>query len=220
MIAGWQEIQERIWQCEACCEDPRVETNIRQQTEQPTVRTKVLVISLAPPFVEGVKEKTKAASATTSADDKLRLFLEGALRADWQTLTGSGVILLHTVKCAIVPVGGGFQNPPSKVVDRCAPVHLAAELRVARPTVVVTFGRMAYRAFCLASRQLGPGMSPAELKLSVPPKRAQPGEEGHPVDLLGQTAVLFASAFPRGRGRREAIEVVRRAVTAAGIVRT
>jgi uracil-DNA glycosylase len=213
----WQEIQERIWQCQVCRGDARVETNVRQQTAQPAGETKLLVISLAPPFVEGVKEKTKAASATTSEDDKLRLFLESALQADWQTLTTSGVTLLHTVKCAIVPVGGGFQNPPAKVVDRCAPIHLAAELRETKPKVVVTLGRMAYRAFCLAAEQLGTGAPPAKLKLSIPPKRAQPGEEGHPIDLLGRTTLLLTSAFPRGPGRKEAIEVVRRAMTTAGV---
>jgi hypothetical protein len=68
--------------------------NIRQQTNPPPVPTKLLVVSLAPPFVEGVGERKRAESATTSDEDKLRFFLEAALEEDWRTPTDRGITLL------------------------------------------------------------------------------------------------------------------------------
>ena len=209
----WQRIQDRIWECTACDGQSRVELNIRQQTDPPPVRTALLVISLAPPFGEDVKERTKAPSATTSGQDKLRLFLEEALGAKWQTLTDRGVILLHAVKCAIRPIKGGFQNPPASIVDRCAPVHLAAELRQVGPEVVVALGRMAYRALRIAV-----GDEDLQLMLSSPPKAAMPGQAGYPLCLHGRSMILYTSRFPPGSGRKEAMAVIRRAAAAARIV--
>jgi len=207
----WHQIQEGIWQCTACDGQSRVELNIRQQTDPP-VRVRLLVISLAPPFEEGVEKKTRASSATRSDQDKLRLFLEEALGDTWHRLTDRGVALLHAVKCAIRPIEGGFQNPPASVVDRCAPVHLAAELRQVGPEVVVALGRMAYRAFRMAVGEEDP-----RLMLSKPPKEAMPGQAGYSLYLRGRSALLYTSQFPRGSGRMEATAVIRRAAVAAHI---
>ena len=142
----------------------------------------------------------------------LRSFLEAVLEADWPTLTDQGVFLLHAVKCAIVPIEGGFQNPPAAVVDRCAPVHLRAELGELMPEVVVTLGDRAYRAFSRAV-----STEYAQLALSKPPKAAMPGQQGFLIRLQGRTMLLPTSRFPRGAGRIEATAVVRRAAAVARI---
>src|SRR5262245_55390515 len=141
MSSPWPDIQAHIWECTRCQGHGRAAVNIRQQTDVPPPDTRLVVISLAPPFVASVETKTRAASATTSPDDKLRLFLEEASGLEWSDLVKQEVALLHAVKCAIVPTEEGFQNPPPEIVDRCAPVHLAAELGEVRPRAVVTLGQ-------------------------------------------------------------------------------
>jgi uracil-DNA glycosylase len=196
MKSAWPEIQAEIWACTRCQGHERAAVNLRQQTDAPPSDTKLLVISLAPPFVADVKQKTRAASATTSAEDKLRLFLEEASGMGWSDLVKQKVALLHAVKCAIVPTEEGFQNPPPGIVDRCAPVHLAAELGEVQPHAVVTLGQMAYRAFYHAAKTHSGGSSGPELKLSSPPKDARLGGDGHRMMLGGRPVTLFAAPFP------------------------
>ena len=185
---NWRDIQCGVWRFDACHD----------------------VISLAPPYAANVVAKTKAASATGSESDKLRMFLEEAFNDSWQAITDRGVTLLHAVKCAIVPSEGGFQNPPAAVVDRCAPVHLAAEL-------VVTLGQMGYRAFCRAANTVRTSDERLDLRLSAPPPDAQRSESGQALNLGMRRVTLFASPFPRASGRVEATATIRHAARHAGV---
>lgn len=117
----WGEVQKRIWSCEKCNGISRVECHLRQQTNAPNVRpVRLLILAIAPPFRQGLTDKTIAASALNDPQDNLRLFVEQTLEKPWSSLIDQGLFLLHSVKCAIVPDKYGFQNPPNKVVDLCA----------------------------------------------------------------------------------------------------
>jgi len=213
----WRQVQLDVWTCVACQGDARVETNLRQQTELVPRPARLLVVSLAPPFTR-VTSRTRAASATSDSSDTLRGFLEDVLRINWDEATNRGVALLHAVKCAIVPAAGGFQNPPPRVVDRCAPRHLRHEIMILAPSVVVTLGRMAYRAFVLAVAPTLEARRAAALRLSVPPVASEAAHQGHTVDLAGRRFALFTGPFIRGRGRGGAAAAVERAATAAGVI--
>ena len=206
---SWDAAQQRIWRCGTCEADPRVALDVRQQTESPARPVSLLIVTLAPPFV-AARQRSRAASATSNPRDAVRRFIEDALGAPWTALGDAGVFLLHAVKCAIVRNHHGSQNPPARTVDRCAPQHLASELNVIKPFVVVTMGLMAYRALV---RALG-GSSP--LTLTDPPAVA--GTDGFLVDQASHSFRLFASPFIRTpRLRRVAAAILTRAASAAGI---
>jgi len=135
----WNEVQGRIWDCELCCEHERIACTIRQQTEAPKRSVKLMLIGVAPPYVSGVKAKSVAKSATNDDDDNLRkLFVVATLGLSWADLLDRGLFLVHAVKCAIVPKDR-HQNPPDKVVDACAPLYLAGELKLTMPDRIVAF---------------------------------------------------------------------------------
>jgi hypothetical protein len=68
----WQTLQDRIWTCEQCRHHRRVACNICQQTEAPAREVKLRLVGIAPPYVEGIVQKTQALSATNNSDDNLR----------------------------------------------------------------------------------------------------------------------------------------------------
>src|SRR5439155_1103062 len=81
-------------------------------------------------------------------------------------------------------------------VDRCAPQHLASELNVIKPFVVVTMGLMAYRALVRAlETSSSPLHPPARLPLTEPPILG--GTDGVLVDQASHSFRLFASPFIR-----------------------
>lgn len=139
MNSSWQEIQDAICQCNKCEGDPRVECNIRQQTAEPRLPVRLLVIGIAPPYDSKVTGKTKAKSATNDSDDNLRKFIERSLDLRWDELAERGFALIHSVKCAIRPKDR-HQNPPLRVVTKCVPPHFAQEFGMLRPSVVMTLG--------------------------------------------------------------------------------
>lgn len=214
-LARWRQVQAAIWDCTACAGQARIATNVRQQTEVPHAPVRLLIVSLAPPF-RRADSPSVASSATNDPQDQLRLFLEEALRRRWSELENAGMILLHTVKRAIEPADGS-QNPPRTVVDICAPRHLAIEIGVLRPTVVVTLGERAYRGLVRALEVLW-GPPPRALNLVDPPAAAR-SEHGAVVPFLDGSLTLFAAPFIRGgEGRSQAQAIVRRAAARAGVV--
>ena len=128
----WCKIQKAIWACEVCEGHARVETLIRQQTPRPTIKAKLLVVGVAPPWAKGFKKKIVANSATNNSEDLLRIFLEEALGMPWDDLCCRGLVFLHAVKCAIRPNAQGFQNPPTKVVNDCASRHFTREFEAVK----------------------------------------------------------------------------------------
>src|SRR5882724_2122292 len=96
--SAWAGIQRAIWDCTTCVSDGRVASNIRQQTDVPSNACRLLIVSLAPPFVEGVLAKQRAKSVTNDDADGLRKFLVEAL-GPWDVLVGHGLVVLHAVKC-------------------------------------------------------------------------------------------------------------------------
>ena len=212
----WDTAQQGIWRCTMCDADPRVAVNVRQQTESPARPVSLLIVTLAPPFVTS-RERSRAASATNDTNDTVRRFIEDTLHAPWAALGDRGVFLLHAVKCAIVPDTHGSQNPPTETVDRCASQHLAAELDLMKPVVLVTMGRMAYRAVVRAlEASSNSHCPPSRLELTSPPLGAE--TNGFLVDQPGQSFRLFASPFIR-TPRLEAIAAatLTRAARLAGI---
>ena len=208
--------QQGIWRCTTCDADPRVAVNVRQQTESPARPVSLLIVTLAPPFVTA-RERSRAASATNDAVDSVRRFIEDTLGAPWVALGNGGVFLVHAVKCAIVPDPHGSQNPPARTVDRCASQHLTSELRVMKPLVLVTMGRMAYRA-AVRALDASPNLHhpPSQLRLTKPPFVA--GTDGFLVDQAGHSFRLFASPFIRTpRLRTIAAAILTRAARTAGI---
>src|SRR3989304_3155318 len=102
MAAHWGAIQAAIWSCTTCTGHARVAVNIRQQTELPQA-TKLLLVSLAPPYQERVIVKTVAKSPTNDASDALRLFLEQTLGSPWADLRERGLTVFYAVKGAVFP---------------------------------------------------------------------------------------------------------------------
>jgi fido (protein-threonine AMPylation protein) len=116
--------------------------NVRQQTRAFLASPRLLIISLAPPF-EQVIVKTKAKSTTNNPEDKLRRFLESALRLPWTELTSRRLAVLHNeefIATARTPVvsksevcetgtdeNAGFSDPGHRKGGRqAAPVAKAA----------------------------------------------------------------------------------------------
>jgi hypothetical protein len=203
----WREIQKLIWNCSVCEGDPKVEWNIRQQTEAPLTMPRLLVIAVAPPYSSGIPQKTIAKSVTNSVDDRLRKFLEGVFQRQWQDLLSSGAFVLHAVKCAIPRTERGNQNPHSSVVDACASRHLAREFDILRPPIVLCLGIAARRAvFKMPGfRKLKGG------KLSGPP------EGDHDVSFNGHFFRLIVTRFPRGEGKQQAASDLQKAAKLSGI---
>lgn len=142
----WQILQDTIWACELCRQDKRIACNIRQQTEPPTRDVRLLLVGIAPPYVEGTVQKTPAQSATNNPDDNLRKhFILATLPTSWEDLLNQGLFLFHSVKCAITVVDR-HQDPPDKTVNDRAPHHFVREIQLIQPARVVVFGKAPYRA--------------------------------------------------------------------------
>jgi uracil-DNA glycosylase len=208
MHEEWITIQDEIWNCTKCTGHPRVELNIRQQTDVGHNPAKLLVVAVAPPFCTGVRQKEPARSITNWSEDMLRKFVENALALTWDTLRSRGLFVLHAVKCAIVPDEDGFQNPPSGIVDVCAQRHFVKEFIALNPPIVLVLGSAARRAVL----KMLDCERPAGLRLSG--------------SLQGQYKVrhndhdfeLFVTKFPRAVGRRQAQADLKAAATRSGLI--
>ena len=208
MKNGWREIQDDIWNCFACEGNPKVERNIRQQTESSLIAPQLLVVAVAPPYLPSIRHKVAAQSVTNNSDDGLRKFLEGALELPWEHLRSRGLIVLHAVKCAIIPNEHGFQNPSSSIVDTCAPRHLAMEFDILRPPIVLALGTAARRAVL----KMPDWHNSQTIKLSGPP------EGQHDLSYKGSSFKLIVTRFPRGTGRHQATIDLKKAAALAGIL--
>jgi uracil-DNA glycosylase len=155
----FDDIQAAVWACTRCDGDREVEVRVRQQTPMPPADARLLVVATAPPYQRQISHKMKALSVHTDSKDRLRAFFVRALGQEWDELLRSGLAVLHAVKCAIVPKTAEederqHQNPPRRVVTRCAPPHFAEEFRELNAPVVVTLGvaaLVAVRAACGSS---------------------------------------------------------------------
>jgi uracil-DNA glycosylase len=215
-ITAWNEIQGRIWCCNLCCGRKRVACNIRQRTEVPSQPVKLMLVGVAPPYVKDVATRTLAKSATNDANDNLRSFIVAALGGPWDDLFARGLLLIHSVKCAIVPKDG-HQNPPDDVVDVCVPPHLAHEIQLTRPAVVVVFGKAPYRAL-LTVPGVRPSM-PSALGLSCSVTTlVDETRGGKDINADGWLFRLFGSPFPL-RERGSAAEILKKAARYAEVVR-
>lgn len=190
---AWNNLQGRIRACELCRGHARVACDIRQETDAPDHHVKLLLVGIAPPYVRGVTQKSRARSATNHPDDNLRkLFILATLRFPWNDLLARGMFLIHSVKCAIVPKDR-HQNPPVPVVDACAARHFVEELKLIRPPRVVAFGKAPCRALLKVPgvrtpRGLGVSKSVATLA-----KQTRGGLE---VQADGWSFSLHVSPFP------------------------
>ena len=210
MQNGWRVIQETIWNCSACEGNPKVELNIRQQTDSSSTAPQLLVVAVAPPYLPAISHKLAAKSVTNNSVDGLRKFLESALDLPWEQLQSRGLIVLHAVKCAIIPNEHGFQNPSPGIVDACAPRHLALEFDILRPPIVLALGSAARRAIF---KMPDCHKSPA-IKFSGPPE----GE--HNVPYKGSFFKLIVTRFPRAAGEHQARIDLNKAAALAGILGT
>lgn len=217
-MTEWNEIQGRIWDCELCQAHERVACAIRQQTEVRKRPLKLMLIGIAPPYVSGVTTKSVAKSATNDDDDNLRkLFVVATLGLSWTDLLDRGLFLVHAVKCAIIPKDR-HQNPPDEVVDACAPLHLADELRLTMPTRIVVLGQAPFRALLKV-----PGMHvPKGLGVS---KRVgdlvEQTRGGVEIQIDSWTSRLHVSPFPLSSKKPGpvAVEVLREAARLSGVLR-
>ena len=201
----WKEIQQDIWECTDCNNIARVELNIHQQTELVPTRTKLLVVGIAPPHKEGVTKNIKAKSATNDSEDNFRKFIEDTLEVSWDILSLHGLAFLHAVKCAIHPEDR-HQNPPTGVVDKCAPQHFYREFSEIQPKTVISFGGIARRAVLKM-----PGcQKPRELKLTGPCTGR------YEMRIVSHSFSLFVAPF-FSTDRNQARDVLRNAAHHAGI---
>ena len=194
MTTGWEEIQRKIRDCDACRAHPRVAIKIRQQTVPPNTSVALLLVGLAPPYEDGVSAPKVANSATNNPSDKLRLFFEKTLARPWDELTGRGLFLVHAVKCAIVPNAQGSQNPPTGVLACCSPVGFAPEFRSLRPPRVVTLGDIARGAVLRTPGVIAPSGVTLTAKLGLLQQR---WPQGIPCTLDGAPFTLHPARFPR-----------------------
>ena len=205
----WEEIQKRIWMCNNCVAYPRVERNLRQQTEVPTERpVRLLIVAVAPPFEPGKVCKTKAMSATNNPRDKLRLFVEESLQLSWPELVRRGLFLLHPVKCAIIPNSDGYQNPENKVVDACVSDHLINEIRMTRPPIILALGGTARRA---VARSLG-DYKTTGLRVTGPLSGT------FLTETEGRKWQIIVTRHIRGTGRKVARKALCQAAELAGVM--
>lgn len=209
---AWNAIQARIWACDACKGDARVELNVRQQTPQPAGPASLLFIGIAPPEQGSPYIRTEAKSATNYLGDNLRRFIEEAADLTWDELVDKRACLVHAVKCAIVPDSEGFQNPPNHVIDRCHKVGFADEFNLLRPTRIVAFGGAARRAVLKHQSVKAPrgvlSKSFAKLQESWP--------DGIPCKIAGTEVTLHPTPFPRSpAAKKTATRIVQEAVRLA-----
>lgn len=101
--APWERGQAKIWECEKCATNPRVALTIRQRTISPNMSVSLLLVGLAPPHEDRVSVRKVAKSATKDPSDNVRLFVGQTLARPWDELAGKGLVLIHAVKCALVP---------------------------------------------------------------------------------------------------------------------
>ena len=213
--ASWEEIQNKIWDCEACRTHPRVAIKIRQRTMPPKMSVSLLLVGLAPPHEDGVSVRKVAQSATNDPADKLRLFVEATLARRWDDLAGKGLFLIHAVKCAIVPNADGSQNPPPRVVDCCNPVGFSPEFQSLRPPRVVTLGDMARRAVLRTPGVIVPRRVNRTTKLGV---LLELWPEGIPCKLGDGPFTLHPARFPRTAvTKTAAAAVIRKAAQLAAL---
>lgn len=213
---AWEDVQKTIWACESCHGHPRVSCNTRQHTQAPNQRIKLLLVGIAPPYTKQVQMKTVAKSATNDPSDNLRRFVLDVLGLPWHELLARGLFLIHSVKCAIIPKDR-HQNPPSDVVDVCAPPHFGKELQIIQPTRIVAFGKAPYRALLkVPGRQipknLGVSKSVATLVMQT--------RGGLEVLADGWNFRLHVSPFPltSGKPNTVAAQVLRDAAQLSGIL--
>jgi len=213
--ARWDEIQSKIWDCEACRTHPRVAIKIRQRTLPPKMSVSLLLVGLAPPHEDDVSVRKVAKSATNDPSDNLRGFVEETLAQRWGDLVGKGLFLIHAVKCAIVPNADGSQNPPLRVVDCCNPVGFAPEFQSLRPPRVVTLGDMARRAVLRTPGVIVPRRVNLTTKLGV---LQELWPEGIPCELRDEPFILHPARFPRtALTKTAAASVIRKAAQLAAL---
>lgn len=216
VVTAWREVQERIWCCELCRGHERVACNIRQQTEAPTRPSKLLLIGVAPPHAKEVGAKAAADSATNNEDDNLRkLFIVATLGLSWPQLLERGLFLVHGVKCAIVPKDR-HQNPPIDVVDVCAPLYFADEIRLTRPPRIVAFGGAPYRALAQVPGVRFPPNLGVSTRVAELVARTKAGVE---IQIDGWTSRLHVSPFPLSGKKPNPIaaDVLREAARLSGV---
>ncbi len=200
--------------CEACRHQGRVVCNIQQQSDAPVQRVTVLLVGIAPPFMEGVVQKTRALSATNNPDDNLRRFILATLPGPWENLLSQGLLLVHSVKCPITKKDD-HQDLPDDAVDKCASPHFIQEVLLLRPPRVVVFGKAPYRALLKlpglrAPRGLGVSASVAQL---VDKTRG-----GLALQADGWKFYVYVSPFPLQHKTPLAREVLREAAELARVL--
>jgi uracil-DNA glycosylase len=213
----WNEVQGRIWCCELCRGHERVACDIRQRTEPPNRSVKLMLIGVAPPHVKDITTKAAASSATNDEDDNLRkLFVVATLGLPWGDLLGRGLFLVHGVKCAIVPKDR-HQDPPDDVVDVCAPLHFADELRLTRPLRIVAFGGAPHRALAKVPEITLPKGLGVSKRVGELVAKTRGGVE---LQAGGWTSRLHVSPFPLNGKKPNpvAAEVLREAARLSGLV--
>ena len=214
-VSTWNEIQRRIWDCDLCVDNKRVACNIRQQTEAPVRPVKLILIGVAPPYVKNIQTKAVAKSAINDPKDNLRTFVQTALSCPWETLLERGLYLIHGVKCAIVPENR-HQNPPTDVIDACAPPHFVQEILITRPSTVVVFGKAPFRAL-LRVPDVRPSL-PQGLNLSCSVARlVDTTTGGLEVNANNWHFRLYGSPFPL-QAQKQSAEILREAAREAGVL--
>jgi uracil-DNA glycosylase len=174
----------------------------------------LLFVGVAPPDQGSPDVRTAAKSATNDPEDNLRKFIEAAMASRWDDLIAEHVLLIHVVKCAIVPDEEGFQNPPNEVVDRCRPVGFADELLALRPTRIVALGGAARRAVLkhpsvTAPPRVGVSKTLAQLNEAWP--------KGISCKLGGTEFTLHPASFPRSAAaKRNATVIIREVARLSG----
>jgi uracil-DNA glycosylase len=214
---AWQTAQDTIWACELCRDHKRVACNIRQQTEVPARDLKLLLVGIAPPYVSGVLQKTRARSATNQPDDNLRkLFILATIPGAWEDLLARGLFLIHSVKCAIT-VEDRHQNPPDDVVDACALPHFVQEVTLMRPPRVVVFGKAPYRALLKIPGVRAPSGLGVSVRVGMLVDKTRGGLE---LQADGWKFKVHVSPFPLERKKPNPVaqEVLREAAKLAGVL--
>ena len=213
---AWRTVQDAIWACEVCRGHRRVACDIRQQTGAPDQDVKLLLVGIAPPYVAGTVQKTRARSATNHPDDNLRkLFILATLPGTWEDLLARGLFLIHSVKCAIT-VEDRHQNPPDHVVDACAPPHFVQEVKLMRPPRVVVFGKAPYRALLKVPGVRAPSGLGVSARVATLVDKTRGGLE---LQADGWKFNVHVSPFPLERKKPNPVaqEVLREAAKLAGV---
>jgi uracil-DNA glycosylase len=152
-----------------------------------------MLIGVAPPHVKDITTKTVPNSAANDEDDNLRKqFVVPTLGCSWDDLLERGLFLVHGVKCGIVPKDR-HQEPPDDVVDVCAPLHLADELRLTRPPRIVAFGGAPHRALAKVPEVTLPKGLVVSRRVGELVAKTRGGVE---VRARGWTSRLHVSPFP------------------------